>query len=181
MQSEINLLKSVYDKEAAVSPMQTELRKFSFWAVILTVAIGIIVLGIYFVLTTTHQTLSDTHAKLTAELDSNKTKESLMAVIKSRIDTVTKAMDNTKPVDKMLANIYTYCRPPKLAEIHQDDTGRYNLHYVADSLGDAMGLTAALAESYNQKQISNIMLDGFSIDKSGMVITFSFLPNWANL
>lgn len=181
MQSDINLLKSAYDQSDSLSPIQAELRRFSIWSLIIVVGVGIITLGIYLVLSTTHQSLTDTHAKLTAQLGDDKTKESLMAVIKSRIGTVSKALDSTKPVDKLLTNIYMFCRPPNLTGITQDDKGRYNFQYKADSISDVMGVTTGLIDRYNQKQISGVMLDGFSMDKNGISLTFSFMPNWANL
>jgi hypothetical protein len=181
MPSDINLLKSVYDKSEDLTPIQSELRKFSIWSLVVVVGFGIIILGLYFILSTTRQNLIDTRNKLTAELNIYKSQESIMAVIKSRINTVTKAMENTKPIDKIMTVIYSVSLPPKLTQIYQDDHGKYNISLKADSLSDAMDLTTKLIDKNSQNLLTNIMFDSFSVDKSGINLKFSFTPNWKNL
>jgi hypothetical protein len=180
MQSEINLLKPIYSQAETINPIQSEIKRFSFWGFMITVCLAVIILIVNLVISGTLSVLESSKTSLTNDLNRQKNKESMFLVMKSRIGIVDKALESGKPMAKMLVKALEIGQPPKLGSVNQDDQDRINLILNIGSVEEAVSMVATLVNQYNQKLNKNPQIDSFSISKTGINLILSFMPIWKN-
>jgi hypothetical protein len=182
MQSEINLLKPIFsENNDTLSPVMTEIRKYSILGLIGSVGIGIIVLAAYLVLMTMRQSLVDINTGLIKQLDLQKGKESQYVVVKSRIDVVSGALASSKPMSRIITYATDVAQPPKLTNISEDDTNRITINMNAGSIDESMNMAATLVNHLDQHQIRDPLINSYTMNSTGINIIFSFIPVWDNL
>jgi len=181
MQSTINLLRPNDVIDSRINTVKAEARRIALVGFIVSVISGFITFILIFILQSSLQSVQQTNTNLKSQLESEKTKESMLAVVKSRIQVVNKALEYSKPIDKVMTNAIAIGAPPKLYSFAYDDSGTVTVNYKVTSIEDSASMVSLLLSDVDAKRIRNPHIMSYTFDKNGVNVTFSFMPVWENL
>jgi hypothetical protein len=178
MASTINLLRPVEHNSSQLLTIKQEVRRISLICFIVSLAVGVITLAVTFILQMSVSSQKETQAMLKSQLKDQEKKEQQIAVVKSRIAVVEKAMTYSKPVDQALGMVLDISRPPSLYSVSYDDQGKIVASFKANSIPETMNMAATVLDFVQNKHIRNPKMDTYGLDKDGIRISFSFEPVW---
>jgi hypothetical protein len=178
MASTINLLRPVEHNSSQLLTIKEEVRRIALICFVVSLAVGVITIAVTFILQISVNSQKETQTMLKSQLKEQEQKEQQIAVVKSRIAVVEKAMTYSKPVDQALGMVLAINSPPSLYSVSYDDQGKIVAHFKANSIPETMNMAETVLNFVKEKHIKNPKMDTYGLDKDGIRISFSFEPVW---
>lgn len=173
----INLFSTTVEKNPELERITTILRQVSYGGLILLIASGLIVGGLFGYLTIQRDSLTNSKADLTTTIAQQSTKEGLLLAVKERASVVKKVMGLQKKIDPLFSDISQIVVQGQIGSISLDDNNTVLVVANSGSVRDAAKIVSALLGLTNGQKVNNPKLVSLTLSKDGSIdVAVSFVP-----
>jgi hypothetical protein len=174
----INLFKETSNVPEYIPQALAKTKFFSLLLLTVTVICGIFVLIAYVVMKLQYDNQVRLKENLKIQLAAQSHKENMFLTVKSRIGVVEKVVAATKPMSQLIINAQNIADIAKLKSIVFNEQQKTLISYKADSFTDVFDMTAKIISLVSDKKVAKPELSGFSIDKNGFTVSYTYQPLW---
>lgn len=173
----INLISTTVERNPELENVTMILRRLSYGGLILLIASGAIVGGLFGYLTIQRDALTGDKKDLSATIAQESTKEGLLLAVKERAAVVKKVAGSQKQISPLFVLVGQLSPPGPIQTISYDDNGTALVITSLSSIGDAATLVNSLLTLVESHRAEKPKLVSLSLSKQGTIeLSVSFVP-----
>lgn len=172
----INLIKAQTEVSPEILFLEKKLRTASYIGTGAFLILSMIFAGIYFFLSTRVSALKNEEARLTTGITKSLVKEELYLSFKDRATLVSKIVREQTPLGMVFESIRRVAPAPLLSAFSMDAKNTVSASVTVNTVEDLMAVVTRVVSETKNQRIKNPVLEGISIDRSGLLkMTVSYI------